>query len=103
MVEVRAVVLKVGDIDTLREKFYAEAFIEAVWIDSDRCPSVKYVPETDWNPQLYVMNCLGDLKEQIWYNQYSIKEYENEGRDSRKISASFGIQNDIGNIGEIDL
>ncbi len=38
------------------------------------------------------MNCLGDLKEQIWYNQYSIKEYENEGRNLRKISNSFGIK-----------
>ena len=32
-VEIRAVVLKLGGIDTLNEKFYAEAFIEAKWID----------------------------------------------------------------------
>lgn len=33
LVEVRVVVLKVGDIDTLNEKFYAEAFVEIKWID----------------------------------------------------------------------
>lgn len=33
LVEIRAVVLKLGGIDTLNEKFSAEAFIEAKWID----------------------------------------------------------------------
>ena len=33
LVEIRAVVLKLGGIDTLNEKFYAEAFIEAKWVD----------------------------------------------------------------------
>ena len=36
LVEIRAVVLKLGGIDTLNEKFYAEAFIEAKWIDVRR-------------------------------------------------------------------
>lgn len=54
----------------------AEAFIEARWIDRELNPSVKYNAETMWNPKLYILNGLGELKEQIWFNQYSIAEYE---------------------------
>lgn len=69
-------ILKIGDIDTLNEKFMAEAFIEARWIDRELSPSVKYNAETMWNPKLYIVNGLGELKQQIWFNQYSISEYE---------------------------
>jgi hypothetical protein len=31
-----------------------------------------------WNPQLYIVNSLGESKEQIWFNQYSISSYEKE-------------------------
>lgn len=72
----RAVFLKIGDIDTLNEKFMAEAFIEARWVDRDLSPSTKYNPETMWNPKLYIVNGLGELKQQIWFNQYSIGEYK---------------------------
>lgn len=72
----RAVILKIGDIDTLNEKFMAEAFIEARWIDRELSPSVKYNAESMWNPKLYIVNGLGELKQQIWFNQYSISEYE---------------------------
>ena len=41
-------------------------------------PSTPYRPDEHWNPKLYVLNCLGELKQQIWYNQYSISEYEKE-------------------------
>lgn len=78
LVEIRAVILKIGEIDTLNEKFYAEAFVEAKWIDNKLDPSTKYNPDTDWNPCLYVLNCLDELKQQVWYNQYSIGDYEKE-------------------------
>ena len=83
LVKVRAVFLKVGDIDTLNEKFMAEAFIEASWIDSALDPQINYNAELHWNPKLYVLNCLGDLKQQIWYNQYSISEYEKDQKENR--------------------
>ena len=83
LVKVRAVFLKVGDIDTLNEKFMAEAFIEASWIDSALDPETNYNAELHWNPKLYVLNCLGDLKQQIWYNQYSISEYEKDQKENR--------------------
>lgn len=76
LLNIRAVFLKIGDIDTLNEKFMAEAFIEARWIDRDLSPSIKYDPEEMWNPKLYVVNGLGELKQQVWFNQYSIAEFE---------------------------
>lgn len=95
VVEIRAVFLKIGDIDTLNEKFYAEAFIEAKWIDpsldySSLSP-LKYNPVTHWNPKIYVVNSLGEMKQQVWYNQYSIKEYnEKQSSDSSPPTASPG-------------
>ena len=42
---------------TLQEKFYAEVVIEARWL---------YDPtNTSWNPNLYVKNALGDVKEEV--------------------------------------
>lgn len=81
LVETRMVILKIGDIDTLNEKFCAEAFIEATWIDFNLSPSQKYDPDKDWNPKLHVLNCLGELKQQVWYSQYSIKQYEDSEKE----------------------
>jgi hypothetical protein len=42
---------------TLQEKFYAEVVIEARWL---------YDPEAaSWNPNLYVKNALGDVKQEV--------------------------------------
>ncbi len=65
LVELRCVILKVGDIDTLNEKFSAEVFVEAKWIDASLSPSEKYNSENHWNPHLYVLNG--------WCLSYSIK------------------------------
>jgi hypothetical protein len=41
----------------LHEKFYAEVVIEARWL---------YDPEAaSWNPNLYVKNALGDIKQEV--------------------------------------
>jgi hypothetical protein len=41
----------------LLEKFYAEVVIEARWL---------YDPEAaSWNPNLYVKNALGDIKQEV--------------------------------------
>lgn len=81
LVETRMVILKIGDIDTLNEKFCAEAFIEAIWIDFNLDCGQKYDPDKDWNPKLHVLNCLGELKQQVWHSQYSIKEYEDSEKE----------------------
>ncbi|CAF1375144.1 unnamed protein product [Adineta steineri] len=68
-VELRLVFLKLGEIDTLKEQFQAEAFIQARWSE----PTLKgtdidsFEPSKFWNPLLYVDNSVGDLKNDTWH------------------------------------
>ncbi|CAF1361737.1 unnamed protein product [Rotaria magnacalcarata] len=68
-VELRLVFLKLGEIDTLKEQFQAEAFIQARWYE----PSLKgtemdcFDPNKFWNPLLYIDNSVGDLKNNVWH------------------------------------
>jgi hypothetical protein len=84
--------LRIGEIDTLNEKYQAQASIEARWevkfdklsadlsaddkkllIDGKSVSLQKYA-ESHWHPQLYVENALGDLKEQIRYSAKRSKD-----------------------------
>ena len=67
---------KVGDISTVNERFVAEAFIEATWIDLNLSADELYDKDAHWNPKLYILNSIGELKQQVWYSQYSIGEFE---------------------------
>ncbi|VDL89434.1 unnamed protein product [Schistocephalus solidus] len=71
IVEVRVVFLKIGEIDTLKEYYQADAFIQAKW----REPKLdgkghKYLSATTldqyWNPLCYVDNILSETKEVRW-------------------------------------
>ncbi|CAF3586627.1 unnamed protein product [Rotaria sp. Silwood2] len=56
-VSLRVKFIRLGEVITLEEKFYAEVVIEARWL---------YDPEAaSWNPNLYVKNALGDVKEEV--------------------------------------
>jgi hypothetical protein len=91
-VYVRLMFLRVGEIDTLNEKYQAQASIEARWevkfenlsahlsdddqkhlIDGKSVSLLKYA-ESHWHPQLYIENALGDLKEQIRYSARKSKD-----------------------------
>ncbi|CAF1124376.1 unnamed protein product [Adineta ricciae] len=91
-VYVRLMFLRIGEIDTLNEKYQAQASIEARWtVETNRILSIlssdeqkrltegksvsllKYA-ELHWHPQLYIENALGDLKEQIRYTAKKPKE-----------------------------
>ncbi|CAF0929989.1 unnamed protein product [Adineta ricciae] len=86
VVHVRLVFLRIGEIDTLNERYQAHASIESRWtVSHDKFLSTittteqerlingksilldKY-EQTHWHPQLYIENALGDLKEQIKYS-----------------------------------
>jgi hypothetical protein len=43
---------RIGEIDTMNEKFYAELTIEAKWKEN-RIISW-FNPESEWNPKLYI-------------------------------------------------
>ncbi|UJR17295.1 hypothetical protein I4U23_004190 [Adineta vaga] len=86
IVYVRLVFLRIGEIDTLTEKYQAHASIESRWsvssekflsdistINQERLMNGKSIVlekygESHWHPQLYIENALGDLKEQIKYS-----------------------------------
>jgi hypothetical protein len=78
--------LRIGEIDTLNERYQAQASIESRWpiqlekilpnlssseqkrlIHGKSVSIIKY-SESNWHPQLYIENALGDLKEQIRYS-----------------------------------
>ena len=85
-VYVRLMFLRIGEIDTLNEKYQAQAAIESRWpvevdkilpnLSSDEQQRLAYgksvslikYSESNWHPQLYIENALGDLKEQIRYS-----------------------------------
>ncbi|UJR10753.1 hypothetical protein I4U23_014941 [Adineta vaga] len=91
-VYVRLMFLRIGEIDTLNEKYQAQAAIEARWsVELDKIISILSLDDrkrlTDgksvsllqysvlhWHPQLYIENVLGDLKEQIRYTVKKSKE-----------------------------
>lgn len=56
-VSLRVKFIRLGEVITLQEKFYAEVVIEARWL-YDRTA-------TSWNPNLYIKNALGDTKQEI--------------------------------------
>ncbi len=85
-VSIRLMFLRIGEIDTLNEKYQAQASIEARWpiesetltsdlssddqkrlIDGKSISLLKYA-ESHWHPQLFIENAIGDLKEQIRYS-----------------------------------
>ena len=58
--------IRIGEIDTMNEKFNAEICIESKWIEKDFIQN--YNPEQHWNPQLFIENALQEPKEKIKYN-----------------------------------
>jgi len=68
-VEVRGVFLKIGEIDTLKEQYHADAFIQTKWKDPSLklCDIEGFSPEKHWNPRVFIQNSVGDLKENTWH------------------------------------
>ena len=65
-VEINFEFVRLGEINTMNEKFSAELRIESKWFDKDFIQ--KYNPEQHWNPQLYIENVLQEPKEIVKYN-----------------------------------
>jgi hypothetical protein len=60
-IRVRCIFSRVGEIDTLNERYTAEIFFEASWYDQDQKIGSKYDPQMGhFNPQLVVLNHIGD-------------------------------------------
>lgn len=80
-VEIRIIFLRIGDIDTLNERFFAEILIESKWEDpelnvefdseisspNDEEEKELNQPNKYWNPKIYVENSLNDPKQTVYY------------------------------------
>lgn len=71
-VEVTVEFLKLGEIDTLNEKFTAELAIESEWSTSEDISL--YSDEKHWNPKIFIENCLQANEEKCNYRV----SFENE-------------------------
>ncbi|UJR23356.1 hypothetical protein I4U23_026368 [Adineta vaga] len=68
-VRIRCLFLRVGEIDTLHERYYAEILLQASWEDPSFHNTFNRIfdPATCWTPQLELMNGIGELKDEITY------------------------------------
>ena len=58
--------VRIGEIDTMNEKYQAEVRIEARWIENQQIN--EYDRKKHWNPELYIENILQEQKEQTKYD-----------------------------------
>ena len=64
--------LKVGEIDTMNEKYYAEFLFTISWSEN-KLISV-YDKKKDWNPMIYIDNVIGKSEEIV---EYKLKPFKN--------------------------
>ena len=74
---------KILDIDTINQRFQAEAIIESKWFD----PNIKSINDPIdekkiWKPDLYVENGIKDVKEEVVYR---ILQYRTGKREEPKL------------------
>ncbi|CAF2112608.1 unnamed protein product [Rotaria magnacalcarata] len=69
-VHVRCIFMRVGEIDTLNERYYAEILFEASWEEPrlKGTPNEPFNEEIDWTPQLELLNGIGELNDTIAYS-----------------------------------
>lgn len=94
-VTVRVVFLKIGEIETIKECFSAEAFVQAKWrepaldglVNSSRTEEVQW--NNYWNPKLSIVNSIGEPKENVWYSLMFNAQKEALICERRRIKGTF--------------
>ncbi|CAF1434645.1 unnamed protein product [Didymodactylos carnosus] len=76
-IRTRCIFLRVGEIDTLNERFYAEILFEASWNDIQLQNETCYNSSLHWNPKLIILNSVGDIKHEISYSIENNKDETN--------------------------
>lgn len=80
VVEVFLIFLRVGEIDNVKERFQADAYFEASWEDNTINMETGFDPHQNWEPELFIENAVGNLKQDIKYrvekNGNSIRVFE---------------------------
>ncbi|CAF0866920.1 unnamed protein product [Adineta steineri] len=75
-VNIRCIFLRVGEIDTLNERFYAELLLEASWEEKSfkGLQTRSFDPSVNWTPELELMNGIGELDHDITYSVHYDKQ-----------------------------
>jgi hypothetical protein len=89
MVKIYLIFLKISEIDTIKERFRAEAFIESNWIDNCVDPNTQFNPTAYWNPEIRIENGIGDLKEDIRYKVFRKPDNNIEVHEMRMVRGVF--------------
>ncbi|KAK7116118.1 hypothetical protein V1264_001857 [Littorina saxatilis] len=91
-VYVRVVFLKIGEIDTLKEQFRAEVFVQARWREPalDHCRNVEDIQwKALWNPQLQLENAMDDPQPSVWHDLSVNEAGESYVLEKRRVKADF--------------
>jgi hypothetical protein len=81
---------KIYDVDTINQRFQAEAFIESKWFD----PNIKSLNEQIdttkiWKPDIYVENAISDLKDELTHRVLPDKQKMYMICEIRKFKGTF--------------
>ena len=68
IVQVYVEFIRLGEIDTMNDKFNAEICFESKWIEKEYINTKNFNPSNYWNPKLFIENTLVEPKEKIKYN-----------------------------------
>lgn len=66
-VQIYLIFLRVGEIDNVKERFQADAYFEASWEDDSVDPDSNFDPRQNWEPEIYIENAVGNIKQDIKY------------------------------------
>jgi len=93
-VYIRIVFLKIGEIDTVKENFYGEAFIQSQWRepDLDSCTEEDFEDldlTSYWNPELQIENGVGEVRETTWHNLVRLKEGGAMIQEKKNVKGTF--------------
>lgn len=101
LVQVYIVFLKVGEIDNVKERFQADAYIESSWKDMSveerhKGTQGQFDPKCYWNPELYIENSLGNLNSVVKYGTEETDKGEVLVVEMRTIKGSFWEKLELG-------
>ncbi|XP_076465747.1 cys-loop ligand-gated ion channel-like [Babylonia areolata] len=98
---IRVVFLKIGEIDTLKEQFRAEIFVQARWREPrlDNCHNVEEVQwEELWNPQLQLENAMDEPQSSVWHDLVLSNNREAFVLEKRRVKADFAENLELQNF-----
>ena len=91
------VFLRVGEIDNVKERFQADAYIESFWEDESLDNVKTFDPQNHWEPEIFVSNAMGNLKTEV---KYRIEKIDTKTRvyEMRQIKGFFWEKLELGDF-----